>query len=119
MTERSKKWFDEAVRRGVDTKVAYYGAETIDSWSRYWKHEISDANLGKMVDFALSNPAAALHRWSILAGPQPWIPHTSIIKELKENPKFSVIDVLEKQNVKIPKPLGKPARLLRKWRAQK
>lgn len=70
MTPRSKKWFDDAIRKGVDTKVAYFGAEIIDSWAKFWGYEILDDNVQKMIDFALVAPEAALDRWSILG--LPW-----------------------------------------------
>ena len=35
MTERSQKWFRDAVQAGMDTATAYMGTEIIDSWEQF------------------------------------------------------------------------------------
>lgn len=100
MTRRSQKWFEEALQRGIDPKIAFLGTELIDGWAQFWAYEISEENLEKMLNFASSCPEAALHRWSIMGGPRPWIPHDSEMPYLKDDPKYSIIDFLEKQRIR-------------------
>jgi hypothetical protein len=82
--------------------TAFIATEMIDGWSCYWHHEISDDNLEAMTQFALTYPEAALHRWSIMAGPQPWIPNASEFAGLATNPRHSVADSLAQQRQQPP-----------------
>ena len=45
-----------------------------------------------MAIFARDYPEAAKHRWSIMAGPRPYLPIDSELQELKKNPKYSAVD---------------------------
>jgi hypothetical protein len=100
MTSRSQKWFQDAIAAGVDGITAYYGTEVIDSWEEYWKPAISDENLRLMREFALKSPRAALHRWSILGGPRPWVPNDDVQALLAVDPKWSLLDDVENQRNK-------------------
>ena len=80
--------------------TAYIATEMIDGWASFWSHHISDENLEAMIVFALSFPDAALHRWSIMGGPRPWVPDPSVLPELAKNPKYSVCDDLARQRQK-------------------
>jgi hypothetical protein len=97
MSPRSRLWFQDERQRGVAVATAFVAAEMIDGWTTFWKHEISDENLEAMTRFALACPEAALHRWSIMAGPRPWIPEETLMSELAVNPKYSLNDYLECQ----------------------
>ena len=92
MTPRSLKWFKHANSLGVDPMISYLGAEVIDSWSNFWNFEIPDESLEGMAIFARDYPEAAKHRWSIMAGPRPYLPIDSELQELKKNPKYSAVD---------------------------
>lgn len=92
MSPISKKWFENAIHEGIDPQIAYFGAEVIDSWSQFWRHDISEDNLSEMIRFAKKCPEAALYRWSNIAGPRPWIPEMSLYDILKSNPKYSPLD---------------------------
>ena len=95
--------------------TAYIATEMIDGWADYWRHEITDANLEAMTQFALAYPEAALHRWSIMAGPRPWIPDTSELAELATNPRFSVADSLARQRQQPDGPPARSASHRKKW----
>ncbi len=82
--------------------TAFIATEMIDGWADYWHHEISDENLEAMTQFALTHPEAALHRWSIMAGPRPWIPDASELAGLAMNPRYSVADSLAQQRQQPP-----------------
>jgi hypothetical protein len=97
MTKRSQKWFHDAVQSGMDTVTAYMGTEVIDSWENFWKHSISDENLLGMKNFGLQFREAALHRWSIQAGPRPWLPSDETKKKLKDDPRWSTLEDIEEQ----------------------
>lgn len=77
--------------------TAYIATELIDGWSQYWKHEISDEQLEEMIKFALKCPEAALHRWSIMAGPRPWLPDESMTTILAKEPRYSACEILARQ----------------------
>jgi len=76
MTARAQHWFNEAKAAGMDSMLARFGADVIDSWESFWRHQISEENMRQMLTFGLENPEAAIHRWSLLAGPCPWFPVT-------------------------------------------
>ena len=97
MSPRSKAWFEKAVAKGIDPMTAYMGTEVIDSWCNFWKFEIPDDSLDGMMRFAMSCPEGALHRWSILAGPRPFLPSDEDIEDLKSNPKYSALDTRDEQ----------------------
>jgi len=77
--------------------TAFVATEMIDNWANFWSHEISDDNLEAMTKFALACPDAALHRWSIMAGPRPWVPEESLFPVLAKSPKYSLCDDLQRQ----------------------
>ena len=97
MTPRSQVWFKDATKRGVDPITAFIGTELIDGWQQFWEHEISSAQLEKMIEFALLYPAAAMHRWSMVAKPFPWLPDPSTLEHLKRDPRYSVLEDVRKQ----------------------
>jgi len=77
----------------MPVSVAYLGTEVIDSFETFWKHEISDENLGKMKRFGIEFPEAASHRWGLVAGPCPWFPRDGEEEKLKLDPKHSAFDL--------------------------
>lgn len=77
--------------------TAYMRTEVIDSWDQFWKHSISEENLQKMKNFGLQFPKAALHRWSLQAGPRPWVPDDETKKKLKDDPRWSTLEDVEEQ----------------------
>lgn len=97
MNARSKSWFEAAKAAGIPTSVAYLGSTVIDSFEDYWKHQISDENLAKMIRFGLQHPEAATHRWSLISGPCPWVAGEEEEKKLRANPKYSALDFFEEQ----------------------
>jgi hypothetical protein len=113
MSPEIKVWFDEAIRRGVKAQAAWMGTELIGAFENFWHFKISEQDREKMIEFALQNPAAAVHRWNLVGRPRPWLPQESEMLELKKNPRYSMLDDLERQSG----PLGKPGffRRVRRW----
>lgn len=64
----------------------------IHSYAEFWKHEITEDNLAKMLRFGLMLPEAAWHRWNLLGGPCPWFPDESEENNLKLDPRYSAWD---------------------------
>ncbi len=102
MTPQGKKWFDEAVQKGIQPLLAYAGTEVIDSWAGFWGYSIPEKSLKEMIDFAVAFPEAALHRWSTIAGPRPWLPDDSTKPFLKDKPQYSWLDTVRDQKIKWP-----------------
>lgn len=94
MTARAQLWFKAAKAAGMDSMLARFGADVIDSWESFWKHEISEENLRQMLLFGAANPEAAMHRWALLAGPCPWFPSSDEErKALASDPKYAPVPV--------------------------
>ena len=96
MHHEAETWFREAQANGVSTFLARLGAEVIESYSEFWRHNISEENKKKMLEFAIQLPDAALHRWSIIAGPCPWTPDETEVDHLRANPRLSWLDLKQK-----------------------
>ena len=98
MTARAQHWFKEAKAAGMDSMLARFGADVIDSWESFWRHEISEENLRQMLLFGVASPEAAMHRWTLLAGPCPWFPSTEEEKKaLLSEPEYAPIPVVLKK----------------------